>query len=243
MAAYGLLTIYNLSASIGISNTSGTWTYAPLGNGIDNITEALNEVVQQYFFIDDKGFAKNHATGMAPTFTLTGRRVIGDAAQDYIFGQKYGLDTARQSSFQLTYTQGGVVSTITCDCTLANIQEWSGASTDDSAISFEVRFDGQPVSSNVAPLPQLTVVSVAGTTSGKTAVYVNPAALSGDTYEYQTGTTITLPQLGADPGEGWATWNGTDEIAATTGNVIGIVEVSSSGEAVKGGTAIVTAMA
>lgn len=149
MAAYGLLTVYNLTASIGVSQSGEapdvTWTYAPLAEGIDNVAEALNETVQQYFFLSDKGFAKNHVTGMAPAFTLTGRRVIGDQAQDYIFSKKYGLDTDRQSSFQLKYTNAeGKAVTLTCACTLCNIQEWSGASNDDSAISFEVRFDGEP---------------------------------------------------------------------------------------------------
>lgn len=149
MSAYGLLTMYNLTASIGTSSEgqapSVTWTYAPLENGFDNIAEALNEVVQQYFFLSDNGFARNHVTGMAPAFTLTGRRVFGDAAQDYIFGNKYSLDTSRQSSFQLKYSDAeGTEHTITCDCTICNIQEWSGATTDDSAISVEIRFDGKP---------------------------------------------------------------------------------------------------
>lgn len=146
--AYGLMTMYGLSAEIGTSSSTSsgatTWTYSPLGDGIDNIAEALNEVVQQYFFMDMGGFAKNHVTGMAPTFTLTGRRVMGDAAQDFIFGKKYGLDTDRQSSFKLSYSDGTNNVTITCDCTICNMQEWSGATTDDSAISFEIRFDGQP---------------------------------------------------------------------------------------------------
>lgn len=144
-----LLTIYNLEASIGTSKSSETWTYAKLENGLDNVSEALNEVVQQYFFLNDKGFARNHVTGMAPTFTMTGRRVQGDAAQDYIFSKKYKLDTERSSSFQLKVTDNSgsspKVTTYTVDCTICNIQEFSGASTDDSAISFELRFNGAPV--------------------------------------------------------------------------------------------------
>ena len=149
MAAYGLMTMYNLTAKIGTQKSgsapSETWTYAELAEGIDNIAEALNETVQQYFFLSDDGFARNHVTGMAPAFTLTGRRVVGDEAQDYIFGTKYSLDTARQSSFQISYVDAeGATVEITCDCTICNIQEWSGATTDDSAISFEIRFDGKP---------------------------------------------------------------------------------------------------
>ena len=127
MAAYGLMTMYNLTAKIGTQKSgsapSETWTYAELAEGIDNIAEALNETVQQYFFLSDDGFARNHVTGMAPAFTLTGRRVVGDEAQDYIFGTKYSLDTARQSSFQISYVDvEGATVEITCDCTIFNIQ-------------------------------------------------------------------------------------------------------------------------
>ena len=143
-----LETLYNLTPSIGtsVAGTPPVWTYADLSAGIDNISESLNEVVQQYFFLGDGGFARNHVTGMAPSFTLTGRRIAGDTAQDFIFGDtiKYGLDTARESSFKLVAVEGASTITLTVDCTICNIQEWSGAATDDSAISFEIRFNGAP---------------------------------------------------------------------------------------------------
>lgn len=150
MSVLNLFTLYNIEASIGTSQqpSGGTWTYAPLGAGLDNVSEALNEVVQQYFFLNDGGFARNHVTGMAPSFTFTGRRVMGDAAQEYIFGNKYKLDTNRASSFKLVIVNNSgeapTTKTLTVDCTICNIQEWSGATTDDSAISFEIRFDGAP---------------------------------------------------------------------------------------------------
>ena len=143
------LTIYHIVPSIGISSTTGesgvtTWTYAQL-NGIDNVAEALNEVIQQYQFLEHKGFARNHVTGAAPAWTLSGRRLIGDPAQDYIASVKYGLDTQRQSSFKLEYTIGEINYSLTVPCTLCNIQDIAGgASTDDSVFSVEVRFDGQP---------------------------------------------------------------------------------------------------
>ena len=137
-----LLTMYGIEASI---KTGESDTWATLDDGFDNIAEALNETVQQYFFLKDKGFARNHVTGMAPAFTLTGRRIVGDPAQDYIFAAKYKLDTDRQTEFKLTYlNEASKTMTLTCPCTFCNIQEWSGATTDDSAISVEIRFDGAP---------------------------------------------------------------------------------------------------
>lgn len=143
--AYGLLTNYDLTIKIGTANSNGTWTYATLAAGIDNIAEAQNETVNQYHFFDDQGFAKNHVTGIAPAYTFTGKRVYGDAAQDYIFGKKYDLDGERTSSIQLSWkTDASTTVTMTCDCTICNIQEFGGASTDDTSISFEVRLDGVP---------------------------------------------------------------------------------------------------
>jgi hypothetical protein len=141
------LTIYNVSASIGTS-FSTTWTYAQLGAGIENMAEALNEIVQQYHFINDGGWARNHVTGAAPAWTFSGRRVHGDEAQDYIFSKKYKFDTERETSLKVEWddkSSGTAVHhTVTVDATICNPVEFSGNSTDDSAISFEIRFDGAP---------------------------------------------------------------------------------------------------
>ena len=142
-----LQTMYNLTASIGTSLTESAWSYALLDAGLENMAEAQNEVVNQYQFFSGKGFASNHVTGMAPAFTLTGKRVMGDAAQDYIMGLKYETGKDRQSSFKLEWADGAatpVEHTLTVPCTICNIQEWGGAALDDAGISIEIRFDAKP---------------------------------------------------------------------------------------------------
>ena len=91
-------------------------------------------------------------------------------------------------------------------------------------------------------LGTLTVSSAAGSTAGQTAITVQPTITQGNHYVYQTGASVTLPaEYGADVSSGWTAWNGTDEITATTGNEIGIVEANSSNKAVKAGKTTVTA--
>lgn len=91
-------------------------------------------------------------------------------------------------------------------------------------------------------LGTLTVSSAAGSTAGQTAITVQPTITQGNHYVYQTGASVTLPaEYGADVSSGWTAWDGTDEIAATTGNEIGIVEANSSNQAVKAGKTTVTA--
>ena len=91
-------------------------------------------------------------------------------------------------------------------------------------------------------LATLTVQSVAGTEAGDTAITVTPTLTEGNHYVYQTGASVTLPtEWGADVSSGWAAWNGTDQIAATTGNEIGVVEANSQNQAVGAGKTTVTA--
>ena len=93
-----------------------------------------------------------------------------------------------------------------------------------------------------AALGTLTVQSAAGSSSGETTITVNPPASKGNTYVYKTGSTVTLPTYGQTM-SGWSTWDGSSDIAATTGNEIGIVEVNASNQAVAAGKTTVTANA
>ncbi|MBO7669737.1 MAG: hypothetical protein J6S60_04020 [Oscillospiraceae bacterium] len=135
------------SITLKINTTpSSTATMSELRQGIENFDEALNEVVNDFFFMADQGYGRSRVSAMAPAVTVTGRRIWGDAAQDYIFGgdQKYGLGAARETDFTITYTANGYDYTISGDCCFANIQELSGATENVSAISVELRFNGKP---------------------------------------------------------------------------------------------------
>ena len=140
-----IVPVYKYEAEIDITPQGPYRTWAPLCAGFNNISEAMNETVQQYFFLCGKGNAVNYVTGMAPSMTFAGVRVVGDAAQDYMFGQKYELMSARDTHFRLTKTaENGTKTTISANVTFANMSDVSGGTTDGSAISVEMRFNGAP---------------------------------------------------------------------------------------------------
>lgn len=125
----------------------GAENFVPFGAGFNNMSESLNEVVQQYFFLNDEGFARNYVTGMAPAFTMTGVRIVGDPAQDFIFDpdRKYGLLHERDSKIKITHASAeGQTTVVTCDVTLCNLTNLTGATTDGSAVNVELRFNGKP---------------------------------------------------------------------------------------------------
>lgn len=138
--------VYNYS--INIDTTPGaTATWSPLCAGIESFAEALNEQVQQFFFMCAKGFANNYVTGMAPVMTITGRRVKGDAVQEFIFANKYKLMQSRETQMQIVQTDAANenTNTITCNVTIQNVVEINGNATDPSQISFDLALNGEPV--------------------------------------------------------------------------------------------------
>lgn len=200
MADEFLLVSHAIQADIDITPNGTTRTWAVFGAGIENLAEALNEVVNQYFFFKDKGFAQNYVTGMAPAYTCTGRRIIGDPAQDWIFNaaRKFGLMVERNTNFRISVGKAdGTVDQITCGVTIANVTDLGGATTDGSAVSFEVRFNGKPTISTITPSEELEVQSVAGQAVGTTALTVTPSQPSaGCKYVYAYGSVAPTAEVG-----------------------------------------------
>ena len=234
-----MLVQHGVSVEIGVSESLGVWTYAELDATWDNLTEALNEVITQWFPAANNGFADNEVTGMAPVYTLTGKRIVGNTAQDFLFTKKFQIGSNRRSSIRITKVRSdGTYNSITCPCTFCNLVEMAGASTDGSNFSAELRLNGAPTLSDT--LPAIKVVSVAGTTTGKTLIYVNPALTALHTYVYKTAADVEIPLAGAVLTTGWTAWNGAAEITATTGHDIVIAEINASSVVDKGGLATVT---
>lgn len=91
------------------------------------------------------------------------------------------------------------------------------------------------------PLGALVVTSEAGATTGTTKITVAPALTEGNSYMYQVGASVSLPAYGETLSSPWAEWNGTEDITATNGQQIAVVEVNATDQALSGGTTTVTA--
>lgn len=85
----------------------------------------------------------------------------------------------------------------------------------------------------------LTVTSVAGSTTGKTAITVSPGkAATSNKYYYSIGDTVDMPETGEDV-SGLTSWNGVAEITATAGKKILIVEANDDDLALRAGVSVV----
>lgn len=131
---------------IGTAYSNSTWTYAPLCKGIESVEPSVNEQNQQYFFLCGHGGADNEVTGIAPEYAVSGRRIIGDTAQDYIVGLRYALGDERKSSMKVEIynAEDTLVETIVASCTITDIVDFGGATTDNEPFSCTLRVNGIP---------------------------------------------------------------------------------------------------
>lgn len=90
-------------------------------------------------------------------------------------------------------------------------------------------------------LGTLTVNSTAGSKSGYTKVTITPAkASAGNVYKYKVASSETAVDYGQNVKK-WGAWDGESDIAATTGQVITVVECDSTYKALSAGHATVEA--
>ena len=139
---------------------------------------------------------------------------------------------------------------------LAVITDYPLEAPYDDAMTYSLSLEGMgaltdllnaPVSQDTMPegsaaLAPLTVVSVEGTGSGQTMVYVNPVKSGSNKYFYKTGEgPLAYPAYQEEISA--TSWDGSEAITATTGQQIMIIETDSNNKALKAGIATVTAKA
>ena len=224
-----LLTQYGVELEIDTTPFSAARTWVPVCDGFNNLTEALNEQVQEYYFLCGKGFGSDEVTGIHPVIQLTGVRKIGDAAQDFIFGNRLNLMEARKTNLRLSMANAdGTVTRYTNRVTMKNVSSFGGATTDGAAVSVDFSFNGRPVVETVAASTALTVTSVSGTGAGTTVLTVVPTFPdAGCKFVYAYGDTAPV----ATNGEVLTGWNdfvngATYQIAGGKKVTVAMVNVS-----------------
>lgn len=116
------------------------WTYAKLCKGIESMEFNENEQNQQYFFLCGGGFAHNEVTGAAPELVISGRRIVGDTAQDYIASKQFSLGANRNTSVKIIAEGKQII----CDASIGAITSFGGSTLDVNAFGCTIRFNGTP---------------------------------------------------------------------------------------------------
>lgn len=193
-----MLANYGVDFEIDTTPHGTSRTFVPVCDGFDNITEALNEQVQEYFSLCAKGYGFDEVVAIHPSFALTGVRKVGNPAQDFIFNNRFNLMAGRHTNLRYSEANAdGTITRYTVDVTMKGVSSIGGASTAGAAVAVTFSFNGRPVVETVAPSASLTVQSVAGATSGTTVLTVVPTFPdAGCKFVYAFGDTAPVANVG-----------------------------------------------
>lgn len=138
--------LYIGTGTTGTGN-SATVVYSKLCKGIESMEFNANEQSKQFFFLCGEGFAHNETTGAAPELTVSGRRIVGDAAQDFLVEKQFDLGPDRIVPVKIIAEGKQIV----CDAAVANLKSFGGQTLDVNAFGCSLRFNGKPTVTTVTP--------------------------------------------------------------------------------------------
>lgn len=126
-------------------NTSAgdTPVWARLSKGFSNLSQSINEMLYKASYLSDGGWGSTAVTGGQYTVTLTGTRIFGDAAQDYLFSDAvmFGWGAERETQLKIMRANG---TSIEWDVTIAKITDGGGDASGVSAVTVEFHGNGRP---------------------------------------------------------------------------------------------------
>lgn len=113
-----------------------------LAAGISEITPAADDTTDATPYWDGEGFTDTEVTGKNITFAITGNRVFGDPAQDYVASKFLAIGDALRTVTRWTDPKGNQVEAV---ATLTAIVPFGGAANAKQTFSFTLALNGKPV--------------------------------------------------------------------------------------------------
>lgn len=137
--------------------TGNKENYVRVGKGFTNFTKASNSTIDQKFYIDEAGKGTSSKTGMQTIYSLTGDRIKGDPANDFIAGcyDKMGDDvitTAIQyDEYEPVAEKAGSFKAKKFECMVNCTNDGSGDGGAVLAVEAEIHQNGQEIEGSYNP--------------------------------------------------------------------------------------------
>lgn len=137
--------------------------WAKLLRGINTITPSAADTTDATPYWDGEGFTDTEVTGKNITFALSGHRVMGDPAQDYVASHFLDIGDKLRTLARWTDPVGNVVESV---ATLTSIVPFGGAANVKQTFSFTLALNGKPVYTPASPQSTGTTSSAASKPAG-----------------------------------------------------------------------------
>lgn len=110
-------------------------------SNLETFSVSIDGNVEEWKPMEAEGWVRRMVTGKSLAISLSGKRDIGDAGNDYVVDNAWGTGTSCDSKFEWEFPSGAKLS---FDCVINVTNPGSGDSTNVAGLEFEVQSDGKP---------------------------------------------------------------------------------------------------
>lgn len=139
MATTGVYPVYKNQFQINTAGRGSEGTFVTVAD-MESFSVSFDDNVEEWTPMDTEGWARRLKTGKGMTISLSGKRNIGDAGNDYVAGLAWKSGQDCNSTLKWNFPNGDSVE-IPC---VINVTEAGGDSTGVEPLAFECMSDGKP---------------------------------------------------------------------------------------------------
>lgn len=121
-----------------VETDSSTWIII---KELENFSPSFDNTIEEWYSMDNEGWASALLTGKKWGLTLSGKRSIGDVGQDYIVNKQFAIGQDAYANFRWTMPSGTV---ITQQMVVSVTNNGGGDTTNVAPIEFELTSNGKP---------------------------------------------------------------------------------------------------
>lgn len=137
MAATNMYPCFKNTFKVGAASATATNSIA----GMSTFSPSFDGKVEEWTNYEDEGWTRHYMTGKTLTISLKGKRVVGDAGNDFIadMASKTGADC--DGKFEWVFPSGAKLA---FDCTFDVKNIGGGESEGLDSLEFDVKSNGKP---------------------------------------------------------------------------------------------------
>lgn len=108
---------------------------------LETFSVAIDGNIEEWSPMEAEGWLRRMVTGKALTISLSGKRSIGDAGNDYVANNAWNTGTGCETKFEWEFPSGAKLA---FNCVLNVTNPGGGDSRNVAPLEFEVMSDGKP---------------------------------------------------------------------------------------------------
>lgn len=141
MPRTGVYPVFENKFKIGTGGRASTTEQMVTIAEMESFSVSIDGNVEEWSPMDMEGWLRRMVTGKSLSISLSGKRNIGDAGNDYVADSAWKTGAGCESKFEWEFPSGAK---LTFDCVVSVTNPGGGDSRNVAPLEFEVLSDGKP---------------------------------------------------------------------------------------------------